>query len=100
MTDRVKGCWVAFEKDIRDDDVESLLNAIRHIRHVAAVSTDDCIADHDDWMNREQIRRDTAWIASTVLHGLLSNTVSYCHDKDKTISALQGIIDKLKAQTT
>lgn len=98
MTNRVKGCWVAFTMDIRDDDVEGLLNAIRYIKHVAAVSADDCVVEHDDWMNRQQIRRDTAWIASTVLHSLLSGEVSYCHDKDKTISALQEIIDKLKAQ--
>ncbi|HEY1956712.1 MAG TPA: hypothetical protein VGH28_13925 [Polyangiaceae bacterium] len=56
MTDRVKGCWVAFDCDIRTDDVEPLLNAIRHLRHVQAVTTS--VRDPDDWMNRERIRRE------------------------------------------
>ena len=31
MTDRVKGCWVAFDKDMRVDDVEQVLSAIRMV---------------------------------------------------------------------
>lgn len=37
MTDRLKGCTVVFEKDIREDDAEALLNAIGCMRNVATV---------------------------------------------------------------
>jgi hypothetical protein len=37
MTDRIDGCWVAFDKDYRDDDLEPILHALRMIRGVAAV---------------------------------------------------------------
>lgn len=38
MTDRLNGCVVVFERDIRVDDVEPMLNAIRHIRGVLSVT--------------------------------------------------------------
>lgn len=56
MTDRLKGVWVAFERDIRDDDAEAIIKAIRMIRHVAAVKGN--IADSNDWINRMQIRTE------------------------------------------
>ena len=37
MTDRLKGVWVAFERDIRTDDVEPLIEAIKCLRGVLAV---------------------------------------------------------------
>lgn len=54
MTDRAKGCWVAFKDDYRTDDVESLVSAIEQLRGVQAVTLN--LADSDDWMNRERIR--------------------------------------------
>jgi len=54
MTERVKGLWVAFEKDIREDDVQPLIAAIRQFRGVADVTTN--IASHEDWLNRTQIQ--------------------------------------------
>lgn len=56
MTDRLKGCVVAFEKDIREDDAEGILNAIRMIKGVADVSTKK--SGHDDFINRQQIKVD------------------------------------------
>ncbi len=56
MTDRIKGCWVAFESDIREDDVQPLIEAIKRLRGVLAV--EESVADSDDWMNRERIRRE------------------------------------------
>lgn len=53
MTDRLKGCTVAFERDIRVDDVVPLLDAIRHLRGVADV--EPLIADPDDAANRMRI---------------------------------------------
>ena len=37
MTDRLAGILVTLEKDIREDDAEPVLDAIRQIRGVAAV---------------------------------------------------------------
>lgn len=52
MTDRIKGFWVALERDIREDDVESLVEAVKHLRGVQAVKIQ--VADPDDWMARER----------------------------------------------
>lgn len=56
MTDRLKGVWVAFEKDIREDDAEPLIAAIKQLRGVLAVES--CIADHADWIALERTRRE------------------------------------------
>jgi hypothetical protein len=53
MTDRVKSLTVVLDKDIRVDDVESLVNAIRCIRHVMSVGTN--IVDSDDYAARERV---------------------------------------------
>lgn len=98
MTDRVKGCYVAFDKDLRTDDVECVLDAIRMIRCVAEVTAEDYVTDPDDWMNRQQIRSDVGWTCSTVLHTLLTGGVSFC-PKDrriKTADALEKILVELR----
>ncbi len=56
MTDRAKGCFVSFEHDIRVDDVEFLVNAIKMIKGVSEVSLN--IADSNDWMNRNRIKSE------------------------------------------
>lgn len=56
MTDRYKGVVVTFDHDIRDDDAEETLNAIRHIRGVLDVRP--VVANHDDHMNRELVRQE------------------------------------------
>lgn len=58
MTDRAKGCWVAFNHDIRVDDVEVLVSAIRMIRGVADVQLE--ITDHADFMARAHVREQLA----------------------------------------
>lgn len=52
----MKGVWVAFDHDIRDDDAEPLLAAIKQLRGVQAV--EGKVADSDDWMARERIRAE------------------------------------------
>lgn len=54
MTDRVKGFTVTLEHDIRIDDVEVILNAVRMIKGVANVETS--ISTPDDHMNRERLK--------------------------------------------
>ncbi len=54
MTDRAKGCYVAFNRDIRVDDVEVITNAIQMIKGVENVELS--ISNSDDWMNRVQVK--------------------------------------------
>lgn len=56
MTDKLKGVHVAFEKDIREDDAETIINAIRMIKGVAEVKEN--VADAGDWMNREHVKHE------------------------------------------
>jgi hypothetical protein len=56
VTDRLKGCLVVFERDIREDDATAILDAIRMIRGVESLTVS--IATPDDYMNRERIRSE------------------------------------------
>lgn len=56
MTDRVKGLYVALDQDIRVDDVEPLMNAIRTLRNVSAVECEQFVTTPEDWMNRQVAR--------------------------------------------
>jgi hypothetical protein len=56
VSDRIKGCWVSFERDMRAEDAETILDAIRALRGVAAVEV--FVADHADWMARQRVRRE------------------------------------------
>lgn len=59
MTDRLTGCRVVFDQDIREDDAEHILNAIRMIRGVAGVDTSENITSVADIT--AQIREDNKW---------------------------------------
>lgn len=54
MTDRLKGLVVTLERDIREDDAEAIMQAIRQLRGVEAVEPRK--ADIDDQMNRSRIK--------------------------------------------
>lgn len=56
MTDRVKGFVVTLENDIRIDDVEPLIQAIRCMRGVADV--EPSISDTDDLINQRRIKSE------------------------------------------
>jgi len=56
MTDRLNGVTITFEKDIRDDDAEAILDAMKMIRGVAHVEPN--IVTIDDWMSRRQVKSD------------------------------------------
>jgi hypothetical protein len=58
MTDRLKGVLVTFDGDIRDDDAEALVNAIRCMRRVSDVSP--ILTDYEDHMARARVR-DELW---------------------------------------
>lgn len=53
MTDRINALIVALESDIRDDDVESLREAIRHFRGVAGVTLNE--VSPSDYVARQRI---------------------------------------------
>jgi hypothetical protein len=56
MTDRIKGLTIALDRDYRDDDVQAIVDAIMMIKGVQSVKKS--IANHEDWINRVQIRTD------------------------------------------
>lgn len=54
MTDRLKGVYVAFDKDYRDDDVEQIIDAIKMVRGVVDVKA--VTVNPEDWMNRARVK--------------------------------------------
>lgn len=56
MTDRFNTLTVVLERDMRDDDAESLLQAISHFRGVLHVSGN--VSDPESYMAEERARRD------------------------------------------
>jgi hypothetical protein len=57
MTDRHAAYIVVLDRDIREDDAEGILNALRHIRFVAGV--EPVIATHE--LTIARVRQDGAW---------------------------------------
>jgi len=56
MTDRIKGLTVSLTHDIRDDDCESIINAIKMIKGVAAVELH--VSNSNDWMARQHVKEE------------------------------------------
>lgn len=56
MTDRLNGVWVAFDRDIRTDDAEMVINAIRCIRGVCAVEPN--VTEVSDYLARARVREE------------------------------------------
>lgn len=56
MTDRYNTLTVALDRDIREDDAEHLIAAIKMLKGVLAVEGN--LADHDAWLAEHRIRRD------------------------------------------
>lgn len=77
MTDRLKGCWVAFDKDYREDDAQPILNAIRHIKCVAGVSPE--ITGPDDWIARCHVREELAKAFQDLLKNIFDRPISSAH---------------------
>lgn len=53
MTDRIKGFTVTLAEDVRIDDIEATMDAIRMIKGV--VDVQPCVTDSNDHINRMQI---------------------------------------------
>lgn len=56
MTDRIKGLTVSLEKDIREDDVQPIVDAIIMIRGIADVKLH--VTNPDDYMARKQVKEE------------------------------------------
>lgn len=56
MTDRLKGCLVAFDRDIREDDAQEIINAIKMIKGVFEVTGE--ISNPGDWAVKQQIKSE------------------------------------------
>lgn len=56
MTDRYYALTVILEKDMRDDDAENIIEAIKMIKGVLKVKPS--IANPDTWMAEERARRE------------------------------------------
>lgn len=56
MTTRLKGLTVAFSQDIREDDVEAIVNAIRMIKGVMDVLPIENTSE--DWIIKERVKRE------------------------------------------
>lgn len=54
MTDRVKGFTVTLSEDVRIDDVEAILNAVRCIKGVMHV--EPSIATHEDHIAQQRLK--------------------------------------------
>ena len=52
MTDKIHALTVILETPIRDDDIEPLVRAIKHLRGVLDVKTE--VADIDTWAAEER----------------------------------------------
>lgn len=96
MTDRVKGLYVSLDRDIRDDDVESVMNAIRMVKCVSDVTHENLVTDPADYFARDRIRGELMDVCYTVFSGVLTGNVGYCRDKGKVIAALSQVIEKLR----
>ena len=54
MTDRIKGMTITLDADIREDDVQAIVNAMKMIKGV--VHVEPSIVTVEDHINREMIR--------------------------------------------
>lgn len=57
MTDRFNGFIVVLEENLRSDDAESTINAIRHIKGVLDVIPN--VADFNSVVAEQRVRADT-----------------------------------------
>ncbi|SAK98462.1 hypothetical protein AWB80_07526 [Caballeronia pedi] len=66
MTDRIHSLTVVLDENMRADDAEQLINAIRMMRGVADVAGN--IAEHSHYVAETRVRRDLSQKLWAVLH--------------------------------
>ena len=71
MTDRHSGYVITLDRDIREDDAEATLTALRMTRGVASVKP--IVADLSEMMARERVKSD----ARMALHEAIEKVFGY-----------------------
>jgi hypothetical protein len=66
MTDRFNALVVALDKDIREDDAQVLISAIKQLRGV--LSVEGHVASIDSWTAQERVRNELSEKLWEVLH--------------------------------
>jgi len=56
VTDRIKGLYVVLEYDIREDDAQPLIEAIKMLKNVLEVKTE--VSTSDDWLAYIRAKND------------------------------------------
>lgn len=69
MTDPLKGATVVFDRDIREDDAEAVLMALRMVKDVMAVNPS--MSSADDWMNQARVKNEVRDKLYTALREVL-----------------------------
>ena len=69
MTDRYSSLTVVLEHDIREDDAESLINAILHLKGVIRVV--GRVRDVDDLIARSRVQREVAEKLTSVVEDII-----------------------------
>jgi hypothetical protein len=66
MSDRIKGFYVALEKDMTQEAAELIKAALYQIRGV--INVEASVVSFDDWTNRSQIRSELGKALIEVLY--------------------------------
>lgn len=75
MTDRIRKLIVILDQDYRDDDAESIANAIDMIKGVAQVELGEAVS-YEEEVNRREFRRSLGYIVSELAIGNDSDFLS------------------------
>lgn len=68
MSTRYKGATVIFHRDIHEDDIEAVLNAIRLIKGVGTVEPVETLSE--DYWARERVKHDIQMKLYEVIKGI------------------------------
>lgn len=71
MTARIRSLTVALDEDIRTDDVECLVNAIKMMRNVLSVTTNE--VNPNDWATERRVKLETAHKLTNIIAELYTN---------------------------
>lgn len=69
MTTRIRSITVAFEEDIRPEEVECLVNTIEMMRNVLSVTTNEVIPN--DWATERRVKLKTAQKLNNLVNNLV-----------------------------
>ena len=71
MTAQIRSLTVALDQDIRDDDIESLVSAIKMMRNVLCVTANE--VSSNDWATEMRVKRELVEKLQAVTKELFNN---------------------------